>query len=492
MINLIRNELSKIFGKKSTYIVFILMFIFIVLTNIIYKTQIDENGNFKEESYNSNYLEFAKEELEDITTSNADKNYELSLRKDIMEYELYEKYGDNSWQAYIVQNNMLSIIDELVNNKYGLEKDELLLTELESEYNLYIEKFDSDDWKYFVNEEINVVNMKIEELEELKNNPRYTESVLNGLKDSYDVELEVLNYRLENNISYASSYLNTAINNYLYSLKYIKSTNIDDIIEQDKLFPTDKYLYEYYENLSSMNVNKYILDNKIDANKVNDNRGILVNLFYEYEMYIVVIIIMFCATIVASEFNKGTIKQLLLVPYTRMQILFSKYITCLLMILFTIFIVILMQVLVGGIVFGFSSLSVPVVIYNFNTSMIETYNIFHYLIIQILAKMPMFIIILTLVFLMGNLTLNSALSIIFGIILYLATPIVSSIAANLNIEILNLLILPHWDFTQYLFGMISDNHYININMSIILCILYFVISLVPSYMIFNKRDIKNM
>ena len=37
-------------------------------------------------------------------------------------------------------------------------------------------------------------------------------------------------------------------------------------------------------------------------------------------------IIMFSANIISSEYSKGTIKQLLLTPYTRKEILISKYI----------------------------------------------------------------------------------------------------------------------------------------------------------------------
>jgi len=493
LIKLIINEISKIFNKKSTYVMFGLIFLFVVFTNYLYKTQLDETGAFKVDIYDSINLEYAIKTLEELDTSNpSNKTYELELRKNITEYKLYDKYGEYSWQAYIVQNDMYNLISDLIDNKYGKEKNQDELEVLEKEYNFYIEKFENDDWEYFVNEEIKAVNNKKKQLEELKENPRYTTEYINSLDASYNVELEVLNYRLENDISYAQSYINTALNNYLNAARNVKSSDIDYIKEQNKLYPNDRFLYNHYQNVSEMNVNKYILDNKIDANKINDSRGILINLFVEYEIYIIVFIVMICAGIVSSEFNKGTIKQLLLVPYTRIQILFSKYITCILMLLFIIFSVILMQVIIGGITFGFSSLSIPAVVYNFNNSSIEVYNIFYYLLIQILAKMPMFIILITLVFLMGTLTLNNALSIIFGIILYLTTPIISEIAANTSIEILNYLILPHWDFTQYLFGMITKNPYVNIGMSVPLCILYFLIAFIPTYVIFNKKDIKNM
>ena len=203
MINLIKNEFVKIFNKKSTYIMFAFIFIFVVITNIIYKNELDENGNYRVDYYDSGYLEFAKEELKNIKD---DKEYELSLRKDIMKYELIEKYGNESWQAYIIENNMFNIIDGIVNCKYKEENSELLKM-YENEYNLYIEKFDSNDYKYFVNLEIEDVNKR---KEELKNNSIYPSGLKEDMDIQYDLELEVLNYRLENNVDYSNTYLNSS------------------------------------------------------------------------------------------------------------------------------------------------------------------------------------------------------------------------------------------------------------------------------------------
>lgn len=472
MINLIKNELIKIFYKKSTYIIFIILFFAVIFTNVLYKKELDEKGNIKSSSYDSGLLKSVEEELKNIEDNSVDNEYILLLRKKLMEYELYEKYGEYSWQGYFIKNNVRNLISEIIDNKYN-ESNTELLKKLESEYDNYIKKFEEDDWKYFVKEEI---NKKEEELN-MTNSKFLKEIILS--------EIDMLKYRLDNNISYESSYLNTAIEDYLkyyYSVKYIE---YNYILEKDI---KDNKLYEYYDNLSKMNINKYILDNKIDSNKMNDTRGILVNLFTEYELFIVLIIVIFSANILSSEFNKGTIKKLLLTPYTKTQIILSKYITCLIMIIFIVLITIIMQLISGGIIFSFSSLDIPVIVYNFNTNMIEEYNIFYYLLITVLAKMPMFIIIMTLVFFISTLTLSNALSIIFGIIIYFISPIVM----NLTTKLVKYLIFIHWDFTQYLFGMIPKNSYADIYTSIIMCFLYFSIFLYITNLIFNKKDIKNM
>ena len=470
MINLITNELIKIFSKNSTYVMFIIMFLFVMLTNVIYKTQLDEKGEFKSDYYNVNYLKLVKKELDNLDKD--DNERKIDLREDIIKYELYEKYGPYSWQAYIVNNNMEDIIKTFVESDYSLDE----------EYNFYLDKFEKDDWKYFVLEEI---NFKKKEL---------SDSILNGineLKNIYDIDLEVLNYRLKYDISYENSYLNNALEDYSNAKKYLSISNLSYLKEEDKLNSSNDRVYNYYKNVSDMNINKYILDNGIDAKKVNDTRGILMNLFNEYEIILVILIVMISSVIISSEFNKGTIKQLLLVPHTRGKILFSKYITCLLMMIFIVVLLVLMQVLIGSILFK-SSLSIPVVIYNFNSNMIETYNIFYYVFIQLLAKIPMFIIIITFVFFIGTITLNSVVTTILGLGLYLISSMINELIMNSKLLFLNFTIFPHLDFTQYLFGMISRNIYVTINMSMIFVILYFVILLVSTYILFNKKDIKNI
>jgi len=136
LIKLIINEISKIFNKKSTYVMFGLIFLFVVFTNYLYKTQLDETGAFKVDIYDSINLEYAIKTLEELDTSNpSNKTYELELRKNITEYKLYDKYGEYSWQAYIVQNDMYNLISDLIDNKYGKEKNQDELKVLEKEYN---------------------------------------------------------------------------------------------------------------------------------------------------------------------------------------------------------------------------------------------------------------------------------------------------------------------------------------------------------------------
>ena len=101
------------------------MLLFVILTNVIYKTELDESGEFKSDYYNSNYLKIAKEKLE-----KSDNKSKIGIKKDIIKYELYEKYGPYSWQAYIVNNKMEDIIDTYVKSNFNLDEEYFLFSSI--------------------------------------------------------------------------------------------------------------------------------------------------------------------------------------------------------------------------------------------------------------------------------------------------------------------------------------------------------------------------
>src|SRR5574344_494201 len=147
MINLIKNEFIKIFNTKSIYVMLVLLLFFVLFTNIIYKYKLDEFGNYKENIYNKVDLD----ELENKLIEEKNVDQQQILRKEILTYELYLKYDINSWQAYIIENNMSDIIDGVIEN------NELLL----KEYDNIIKKFDKNDWKSFVKFDLEEIDSKI-------------------------------------------------------------------------------------------------------------------------------------------------------------------------------------------------------------------------------------------------------------------------------------------------------------------------------------------
>ena len=249
---------------------------------------------------------------------------------------------------------------------------------------------------------------------------------------------------------------------------------------------------EYNNSLEEKELSRYIIENKQDINKMNDTRGILQNFFSEYGLFIIVIIVMIAGTIVSEEFNKGTVKLLLIKPYSRAKILLAKYITILIMTVFAIAVIILMELLVGGIVFGFDSLSVPVVEYNFNTSQLEILNIFTYVGIEILTQLPMIILLATLAFALSTIFTNSALAITIALLGFMSPIIINALVIQYKVDFMRYFVTMNWDLSEYLFGKLPTIQGMTLGFSIVMCIIYLFAMLIPTFIIFKKKNIKNI
>ena len=70
-------------------------------------------------------------------------------------------------------------------------------------------------------------------------------------------------------------------------------------------------------NIEDKIIGEYILKTKYNINKVNDGRGMIINFYNEFELVIVVFVIIISSKIVYKEFNDKTISQLLIIPYNR-------------------------------------------------------------------------------------------------------------------------------------------------------------------------------
>lgn len=404
LINLIKNEITKMLNKKLNICIIIIL-LFVIGTNLIYKYKMNEIGGFKEKIDSKKEQEIYEEKIDNCISCEIEKineyKYIIELNK------IKEQYGYNSWQSYVFEN----IVD--FNNQS------------------YIEKFENDDWKSFVYDEI----------EENKNNIKY---------------IEMLKYRLDNNIKYGYDYINQAINN------YVNSNSINE--EQ---------------------VNKYILDTKNDINKVNDLRGILINFFNEYEMLIIIILLIICGGILIEEYNNGTIKQLLILPCNRSKILLSKYIAIILMLIFLFLLVFLLQIVIGLIFFGLQNLKVPVVIYK---DTIQIYSLHKYILMILFGKIPIILLLPLIIVFLNIIMRNTTFVVLISFVLYISSKILSLYSNIESMRFLKFLVNIHWDISSNIVNKIYDK---NLYISICICILYFIFFSIICIKKFNKSDIKN-
>ena len=474
-MKLVKNELYKILHKRSTKIFLVIAIMFVILINVIYRYSDDllifSTTYYEDYNMALNYVnDYENNSIGDKELYNYYKSF-------IDTYDLANNFDSNSWQYQKYMEDYWSLLQDY----YRVQDEGLDTTNLFNELEELKTNIENDNWEYFVQKDINNINENIEYIKNTLNDP----SLNNNEKLNYEKELFVLEeqvklneYRLEKEVEYGNDYLNNAIdaiNSSLYGMAEYKYSNDTDSTETVK---------SYYENW-------YILDEEVDTNNANTLRSVFINFFSEYSFLILIFSIMIAGGIVSDEFNKGTIKSLLIVPHKRSKILFAKYISIIIMILLIIGVLIVSELLIGGILMGFSSLSIPVVVYNITDSALEIINIFGYLGLQILANLPQIILLATLAFACSVIVNSTAFSIVIPFCGIIASELINAFAYAYDIKILNYFVTTNWDFTVYLFGgtSIYGNSLLH---AIIVCLVYLLIMLVVTFIVFKRKDIKNI
>lgn len=473
-MKLVKNELYKILHKRSTKIFLVIALIFVILTNLIYRYS-DDLLVFSTTYYED--YDMALSYVNDYENSGiGDKELYNYYKSFIETYDLANNYDSNSWQYQKYMEDYWNLLQEY----YRYLDEELDASLISNELEETKNNIENNNWQYFVNNDTNNIN---ESINNIKNS--LNASLSNNEKINYEKELFILEeqlklneYRIENDVAFGNDYLNdaiNAINNSLYGMAEYKYSNDTDSTEMVK---------SYYENW-------YILDEEVDTSNANTLRSVFVNFFSEYSFLILVFSIMIAGGIVSDEFNKGTIKSLLIVPHKRSKILLAKYISVLIMILLIIGVLIVSELLIGGILMGFGSLGIPVVVYNITNSCLEVLNIFGYLGLQILANLPQIILLATLAFACSVIVNSTAFSIVIPFCGVIASELINGFALVYDIKILNYFVTTNWDFTVYLFGgtSIYGNSLLH---AIIVCLVYLLIMLVVTFIVFKRKDIKNI
>ena len=487
MSNLIKNELTKIFKKKTIYITMLLIFLMIVFINCINKYS--NSSSYSAYMYSESYIESLKDELSNLNPEKpSDVTLYINLKSKLDLSNLMEKYKDSDWKLSIINDRISPYITEINTYTYGADKSEEQARKATKEMENIIAKLDENDWKYFANEDLQNANSMIEELNKQKAQTQDTEIIkgLNNEIENAKVEKEIAEYRLKKNIPYGVDYLNIALTRYQTSSETLISYDLEN---KELDFEEQK---EYNNALTTKEESRYIIETGTDINKSDSLKGSLQYFYSQYGVFIIVVIIMIAGTIVSEEFNKGTIKLLLVKPYTRNQILLSKFLTVLIISAFVIVSTILMQILVGGILFGFESIFEPVVVYNLSANAIQEINIFAYLGIQTLTQLPIIILLATLAFAISTIFSNSALAITISLLGYMGASIINQLAIAYKLTFMQYFVTMNWDLSQYLFGGLPYMEGMNLITSIIVCVVYLLIMLIPTFIIFKKRNIKNI
>lgn len=488
MIKLIENEFTKIFKKKSIWIVGILIILFIVGLNVISKIVSERSTDFL--YYSEDYVQYLKEDLEKLDAKDpSDYAQYIETKTNLDVAQLCLKY-DEQWQNSIIEKYIKSTITEYNQYYYSIEEksqdDIQKEKELKEQYDEQIAKLDAKDWRYFAEKEKAEKEKEIRNIEEQLNNTvsNTEKDQLNMIIEQRKVELQAVDWRLDKDIPYGNNHLSNQIENYVSSKIYLITVQFD---ENEYLDKQNRQSY-----IEEAELAKYDIENLENTQKKDSAKGILEDVFSNYELLIIVVIVMIAGVMVSEEFNKGTIKLLLVRPYSRNKILLAKFVTSMLMILVTVVFIIGVQFIAGGIVYGFDSYGIPVSAYDFNNETVVTMNVFVYLIIITLTKIPIYILIATLSFALSTLCNNSPVAIALPLLGYMGSSMINMLAVQYELNWLKFFVTPNWDLTQYLFGKLPMFENSTLLFSIVVCLIYMVIMLIPTFIVFKKKNIKNI
>lgn len=487
MSNLIKNELTKIFKKKGIYITLLVVLAFIILTNCIYKYFY--NDDVSSYYYSEDYIEYAKQDISKLDPnkpSDTAKYIELKTQIDI--YDIIRKYDSKSWQREVGGNEIATYVNEKNTYLYGENKDEKKAHDVQNKIDETIKKLDENDWEYFATKELERAQENVKNIEEQQKNTDNKQQleILEEDVKLAKIDLQVARYRVEKQIKYGNNYLNTALNEYQNESKNIEQ------MKKSEAEMSYKIKKEYRQSIENKEISKYIIENNQDINKTDDIREILKDFFSQYGLFIIVMVVMIAGTIVSEEFSKGTIKLLLIKPYDRNKILLSKFITVFIMIAFSIIAVLGMELIVGGIIFGYDSLSVPVIQYDFNTNTLVSMNIFAYVAIKLLLQLPIIILLATLAFAFSTIFTNSAIAVALPLLGYMGSSVINLLIVQYNVKFMRFFVTPNWDFSEYLFGKLPMMEGLTANFSAIVCVVYFLVMIIPTFIIFKRKNIKNI
>jgi ABC-2 type transport system permease protein len=191
------------------------------------------------------------------------------------------------------------------------------------------------------------------------------------------------------------------------------------------------------------------------------------------------------AGIVASEFNWGTIKLLLIRPINRSKILASKYLTVLLYALLMLAILFVFSTLLGAILFGMPDQAVPYL--NYSNGQVTEQNIVVHLMINYGLSSIDTIMLATMAFMISSVFRNSSLAIGLSIFL-LFTGAQFTLLLAMKFSWAKYLLFANTDLSQYFEGIpMLDG--MTLSFSIIMLLVYFFLFQFLAFYVFNKRDI---
>jgi len=471
LINLVKNELIKIFSKKGLYIYGIIIIFIMAFNLVVEKTRVFDNS--------FTYYNTSEERLSKYDLNNSEElEWYVDEKSDLEKFKLLEDYDSKSPEYYYIEKEVFATIKKMNIYKY-IEKNDELFNEAQEEYNNQIKLLEDYDWRLKLEEDKKSLEDELGELKTQGNAESSDDRIY-----QIECELEGIRYRLKNNVAPSYTHSSSIVDDYIIYSEMYRAMNKDESAYKSNSELIEKRNTEKRYYLAKYNIeNDIVMSNDISFRDdfVGDVTGAVM-------LYIIAMVII-AGGIFAEEFNKGTIKQLLIKPYSRTKIYVSKilaiFIALLAFILFYNTIAFVFYWILDG---NISTIFDPIIDYSFRKNAIVEYNTFGYIFIRYLSSLPQFIILILLCVFIGVITTNTVSSVISVFCLDFINALISEFLSE---KIIALIPMNCWNFDTYLEFGISAYNYSSLGKSLFICSLTIIILFILGLIIFKRKDIKN-
>ncbi|MGI5851924.1 MAG: ABC transporter permease subunit [Caldicoprobacterales bacterium] len=459
-------------------------------------------------------------------TEHGDYRVELAWagREIICDKFVYEHNHLPKEQLYEAMSYRMGYEPDIFDEKFiNITPEEKLaaLDEIDEQLNSLYKVVETNDFPLFVDLRIKQERHNIEDIKEriaiqekiIIDDPsqeewvsEYIEQMKNEIELIETNNIPTLEYRLQNNIIPGEDiWQNTALSNIEMNKRELMYRKI--LTEEE--FNRERYLVEQYKTyaryVSTMEAERDEINNQIviaerslDAGKPDmsfepfgsRNRTFE---FLSYSSFVAMFAILIGGWLMASEFQQGTIRLLIIRPKTRTKILMAKFLSALIIFLVLYILGSFLNMITNGICFGFKDFTYP----NFTIS--GEINFFAYYLPKFAVCIMPAIFTFSLSFLLSVLIRNIAVAIIIPIALYIGSTIMMQILVygNSVAKWIAFTPIPYMEFTSFfnrhsvVKSAIQKGIPLGIGYGILMLVSLSVIFVILSIFTFKRRDITN-
>ncbi|MBB3108546.1 ABC-2 type transport system permease protein [Paenibacillus phyllosphaerae] len=206
-------------------------------------------------------------------------------------------------------------------------------------------------------------------------------------------------------------------------------------------------------------------------------------------MLVTIFTVVISAESVAGEFTAGTIKLLLIRPWSRSKILLSKYISLLLFALLQAAVLFVFTFAVNAILFGYDgSQAVTQQVLGVNRDIPPL----ALMLLEYICQIVNLIIVVTMSFMISTVFRSGGLAIGLSLFLLLGGSMITGLLSMLNKAWVDYILFLHMDLTPYISSPtmdIREGVSVSLGFSLGVLAVYYIVFIAVTWYVFKKRDV---